>query len=576
MGGSRINVEVNGRMVSVNAGSTVLQACEAAGIEIPRFCYHERLLVAGNCRMCLVEIGGSPKPQASCAWPVSPNMKVLTDSPRVKKARESVMEFLLLNHPLDCPICDQGGECDRQDQSMVYGSDRSRMHEAKRGVEDKDVGPLVKTVMTRCIHCTRCIRFASEIAGVADLGTSGRGRETEVGTYISKPRRSEVSGNLIDLCPVGALTSKPYAFVARPWELESVDTVDTMDGLGSSIRIQVRGNEVRRILPRENDTLNQAWLGDKSRFARDGMPIQRVTQCYVGKSTGMAGKGLSAVDRSVALAKAVALRHGVREVQRVVSPSLDIETMDLTDRLGQQLQTQGKTVGIQVMGHGHAESHHVDAADMRASVKHVSAADRVVLVGMNPRHEAPGLNLVLRDSFLRDRVQVWSRGHPLNLTYPVTHVGLTPESLAQRVNGRHERSALLCQAKRPMRRVGPSIRQRQDAEAVSAARRHVGRDRERDASVESGWRVYHTWHPHASSAAATVMGRPGFTGWRGSSGSARVRVNVGVGDIREAGYPLPEVAPRGSLITRTSYGDDLVAMSDVVRALPSDFQTTGR
>jgi len=568
-----VNVEVNGRVVSVKSGSTVLQACEAAGVEIPRFCYHERLLVAGNCRMCLVEIGGSPKPQASCAWPVSPNMKVFTDSPRVKKARESVMEFLLLNHPLDCPICDQGGECDRQDQSMVFGSDRSRMHELKRGVEDKDLGPLVKTVMTRCIHCTRCIRFASEIAGVADLGTSGRGRETEVGTYVSKPRRSEVSGNLIDLCPVGALTSKPYAFVARPWELESIDSIDTMDGLGASIRVQVRGTEVRRILPRENDDINQAWLGDKSRFSRDGNSIQRLNADYAVKLTGN-GKILSMVDREVAMAKSVELLQDSQHVNFVVSPSLDIESLYRTSSLGELLRGRGQSVGLEVMGHS-SPSHSVDSFDVRTSIKGVSSADRVVLVGLNPRHESPILNLLLRESFLRDRVHVVSRGQPLDLTYPVSHVGLTLDTLNQMIRGSHPRSKVLSEAKRPLIMVGPSISLRQDAEVVKALLHTLSTQRERNASVEAGWTVLQTLHAKSGSAAAGVMGRPGFSGWSNAKGTSVVRVNVTSGDIREAGYSLPSLNQRTSLISRTSHGDELVAMSDVVRSIPSDLQASG-
>jgi NADH dehydrogenase (ubiquinone) Fe-S protein 1 len=230
-----VTVIINGVEVLVDKNSTVLQACESIGIEIPRFCFHERLSVAGNCRMCLVEIEKSPKPQASCALPVMNNMKIFTDTPLVKKAREAVLEFLLINHPLDCPICDQGGECDLQDQAMIYGSDSSRFYEYKRGVENKNIGPLVKMIMTRCIHCTRCVRFMSEVAGLGDFGTTGRGNSTEIGTYIEKNLNSELSGNIVDLCPVGALTSKPYAFKARPWELTSFDTLDISDGLGCNI-----------------------------------------------------------------------------------------------------------------------------------------------------------------------------------------------------------------------------------------------------------------------------------------------------------------------------------------------------
>jgi NADH dehydrogenase (ubiquinone) Fe-S protein 1 len=265
-----ITVTVDGESVQIPKGATVLHACDAAGIDVPRFCYHQRLSIAGNCRMCLVEVTKSPKPVASCAMPAMPGMEIKTTTELVKRAREGVMEFLLANHPLDCPICDQGGECDLQDQSMIYGSDRSRFTEMKRGVEDKELGPLVKTVMTRCIHCTRCVRFAKEVAGVEDLGTTGRGRDTEIGTYVSKLFNSELSGNVIDLCPVGALTSKPYAFTARPWELKMTESFDVSDALGSAIRVDTKGTEVMRITPRLNEEVNEEWISDKARFQYDG------------------------------------------------------------------------------------------------------------------------------------------------------------------------------------------------------------------------------------------------------------------------------------------------------------------
>ena len=275
-------VTVDGIEVEVPNGSSVLQACEAAGKEIPRFCYHERLSIAGNCRMCLVEIEKAPpKPISSCTYPVADGMVVHTDSPMVRNGRRGVMEFLLINHPLDCPICDQGGECDLQDQAMGYGMDHSRYAENKRAVKDKNLGPLVKTVMTRCIHCTRCIRFITEVAGVPDLGATSRGEHMEVGTYVEKALGSELSGNIIDLCPVGALTSKPYAFVARSWELSKVDSIDVLDAVGTNIRIDARGPEVLRILPRMNEDVNEEWLGDKSRFALDGLRRRRLDRPWV-------------------------------------------------------------------------------------------------------------------------------------------------------------------------------------------------------------------------------------------------------------------------------------------------------
>ena len=277
---------VDGVETNVPKGVTVLQACEQAGVDVPRFCYHQRLSIAGNCRMCLVEVEKSPKPVASCAMPVMPNMNIKTTTPLVKKAREGVMEFLLINHPLDCPICDQGGECELQDQSLIYGSDRSRYTEYKRAVEDKELGPLVKTVMSRCIHCTRCVRFATEVAGVQDLGVTGRGGQAEIGTYVSKLLTSELSGNVIDLCPVGALTSKPFAFTARAWELKFAESVDVTDGLGSNIRVDTRGTEVMRIVPRLHEGVNEEWISDKARFSYDGLKRQRLDTPMVKDANG--------------------------------------------------------------------------------------------------------------------------------------------------------------------------------------------------------------------------------------------------------------------------------------------------
>ena len=278
-------IKIDGVEMEVPAGITILQACELAGLEIPRFCYHERLSIAGNCRMCLVEVKpGPPKPQASCALPVADKQEIFTTTPMVQKARKGVMEFLLINHPLDCPICDQGGECDLQDQAMGYGFDRSRYHENKRAVPDKELGPLVKTSMNRCIHCTRCIRFATEVAGVEELGATGRGESMEVTTYVEHALSTELSGNLVDLCPVGALTSKPYAYEARSWELTKTELIDVLDALGSNIRVDTRGAQVMRVLPRLNDDVNEEWISDKTRHAIDGLRYQRLDRPYVRKA----------------------------------------------------------------------------------------------------------------------------------------------------------------------------------------------------------------------------------------------------------------------------------------------------
>jgi NADH-quinone oxidoreductase subunit G len=281
-----ITLTVDGTEVEVEEGSTVLQACEAAGKEVPRFCYHERLSIAGNCRMCLVEMERAPKPVASCAMPAGNGMVIKTDTPLVKKAREGVMEFMLINHPLDCPICDQGGECDLQDQAMGYGVADSRYQEEKRAVENKNMGPLISTIMTRCIHCTRCVRFATEVAGVPELGAIGRGESMEITTYLEKSMASELSGNVVDLCPVGALTSLPYAYKARSWELTHTSSIDVMDAMGSHIRVDTRGNEVMRVLPRINDDINEEWISDKTRHHIDGLMRQRIDRPYMRGTNG--------------------------------------------------------------------------------------------------------------------------------------------------------------------------------------------------------------------------------------------------------------------------------------------------
>jgi NADH dehydrogenase (ubiquinone) Fe-S protein 1 len=567
-----LTIEVNGVPVSVLLGSTVLQACEAVGAVIPRFCYHERLLVAGNCRMCLVEIAGSPKPQASCALPVSPNMKVFTDSPLVKKARESVMEFRLLNHPLDCPICDQGGECDRQDQSMIYGSDRSRRFETKRGVQDKDIGPLVKTVMTRCIHCTRCIRFSSEIAGVADLGTSGRGRSTEVGTYVSKAMTSEVSGNLIDLCPVGALTSKPYAFVTRPWELESVDTMDTMDGVGASVRVQSRGTEVLRVLPRENDELNQAWLGDKSRFSVDGAEVQRVVHAY---SRNQGQRRLVPLHEGVTDAAKV-LTSGVEGLQVVLSPARDIESIQAVQQRVEEVRQAGLPVHVSVLGQMSGDAHAPQTSGtieshsrLGMSVRALQNTDACLRVGVNLRHEYPLLNLWLRESFLRDRVQVMSMGDQVDLSYPVQQTSRTVNGLRALVSGEHPWSKVLATAVRPTIIVGEGRQHRHDAgvmlHALTQYAYRLGNT--------TGWRVLNQRHSGASGTYRATTGMPGFTGFSGDEKVSLRTVGLMADDLKEAGYCEPTSS---RWVAMTSHGDERLSRgTSVVLPMPLGMEAEG-
>lgn len=392
-----VELTVDGIAVSVPVGTTIMQACGVAGVDVPRFCYHERLKIAGNCRMCLVQVNGGPKLVASCAAPVAGKMSIVTGNEVVKRAREGVMEFLLANHPLDCPICDQGGECDLQEQAMAFGSDRSRFlleKEDKRAVEDKAFGPLVKTSMNRCIHCTRCVRFANDVAGVDDLGTTGRGNEMQIGTYIEKMLDSELSGNIIDLCPVGALTSKPYAFTARPWELKRTESIDVMDAVGANILIDVRGQEVMRILPRLKEDVNEEWLGDKSRFAYDGLKYQRLTNPLAR----IDGQQLEEVswEEALLLAAERIRAFGGDEIEVVAGPFVDLESLvvakDLFSRLGcPNLRFENDAwmpVDIQA------------SFRLNCSLAGIEEADRILIVGANPRKEAPLIGARIRKAYL--------------------------------------------------------------------------------------------------------------------------------------------------------------------------------
>src|SRR6478672_1522364 len=394
------NIKVDGKLVEVPDYFTLMQAAEAAGAEIPRFCYHERLSVAGNCRMCLIEVkGGPPKPQASCAMGVKdlrpgPNgepPEIFTNTPMVKKAREGVMEFLLINHPLDCPICDQGGECDLQDQAMAFGVDSSRYHENKRAVEDKYIGPLVKTVMNRCIHCTRCVRFTTEVAGISELGAIGRGEDMEITTYLEQAMSSELQGCVVDLCPVGALTSKPYAFAARPWELTKTETIDVMDAVGSAIRVDARGREVMRILPRVNDDVNEEWISDKTRHVVDGLRAQRLDQPYIRKNGRL--QPASWAEAFSNIVRNVRASTGKR-IGAIVGDLAGAEEMfalkELMDRLGSpNIDARQDSAAIDPKW-GRA------SYLFNATIAGIEQADALLIVGSNPRREAAVLNARIR------------------------------------------------------------------------------------------------------------------------------------------------------------------------------------
>ena len=454
-----VPVFVDGREVHVQKGVTVLQACEHAGVHVPRFCYHPRLSIAGNCRMCLVEVEKSPKPVASCAMPVMPNMNIKTTTDLVKKAREGVMEFLLINHPLDCPICDQGGECELQDQSMIFGSDRSRFTEGKRAVEDKELGPLVKTVMTRCIHCTRCVRFATEVAGVQELGVTGRGGQAEIGTYVSKLLSSELSGNVIDLCPVGALTSKPFAFTARSWELKPTETIDVLDGLGSSIRVDSKGTEVMRITPRLHEGVNEEWISDKARFSYDGLKRQRLDAPYAkNPKTNKLEK--VTWETALEIVGEQLSKADPRNLRAVAGKLADCESIvalkDVMTSLG--------CVNFEVEG-VNADAVNVDSRSnyiMNSNIVGVEDADVVLMVGADVRLEAPVLNARLRRANVAGGVKMATLGHHGDLTYPVENLGTEASIINDLLSGKHAFSETLKNAKNPCVIVGSAVLNRPD------------------------------------------------------------------------------------------------------------------
>ncbi len=476
-------LKVDGIDVEVPNGASVLQACEAVGVEIPRFCYHERLSVAGNCRMCLVEIEKAPKPVASCAYPVADGMVVKTDTTMVRNARRGVMEFLLINHPLDCPICDQGGECDLQDQAYSYGMDHSRYAENKRAVKDKYLGPLVKTFMTRCIHCTRCIRFSSEVAGVPEMGATSRGESMEVGTYIEKALTSELSGNLIDICPVGALLNKPYSFTARPWELRKTDSVDVHDALGTSIRVDSRGSEVLRILPRINDAVNEEWMADKGRFSHDGLKRRRLDKPWLREN----GR-LRPATWPEAFGAIAAKLNGLAgdRIGAVAGDLCDAESMlalkDLMTSLGSH--------NLDCRQDGAAlDASNREFYTFNSTVAGIDDADAILLVGCNPRREAPVLNARIRKRWALGGCPVGVIGPEVDLTYAHSNLGDGPGILAK-FEG--EFADAFRRAERPMVIVGQGALTRPDGAAVLAAAWAVARDAGGLGAVWHGFNVLHT------------------------------------------------------------------------------------
>ena len=444
-------LKVNNIEVEVEDGLTVLQACEKAGVEIPRFCYHEKLSIAGNCRMCLVEMEKSPKPVASCAMPAAEGMNIKTNTEFVEKARKGVMEFLLANHPLDCPVCDQGGECDLQDQSMFYGVDKSRFKENKRQVPEKNMGPLIKTQMTRCIHCTRCVRFATEIAGVEELGAIGRGEDMQITTYLEQSMQSELSANVVDLCPVGALTSKPYVFEARPWELKKTESIDVMDAIGSNIRVDTYGWEVKRILPRINEDINEEWISDKTRHACDGLSNQRLDTPYIKYNGKFEKASWSEVFNII---KSKFKNTDKEKICGLTGDLVNMETLYIFKEFF------NKTLGSQNIesrdNHTYLNPEKRENYLFNSSINGIEEADFIFLLGTNPRFEATILNARIRKSYLQNKTKIISLNEMGDLTFPYQSLDGNTETVKKIIEGKHEVSDLIKQAKKPMVIMGQS------------------------------------------------------------------------------------------------------------------------
>jgi NADH-quinone oxidoreductase subunit G len=511
---------IDGIEIEVEKGTSVLQACEQLGIEIPRFCYHDRLSVPANCRMCLVEMERSPKPIASCAMPAADGMVIHTNSELTHKARKGVMEFLLINHPLDCPICDQGGECDLQDQAMAYGFDKSRFAENKRAVKEKYLGPLIKTFMTRCIHCTRCIRFADEIAGVPELGATGRGEHMEIGTYIEQAITTELSGNMIDICPVGALTSKPYAFAARPWELRKTETIDALDAVGSNVRMDARGSEVMRVLPRLHEDINEEWISDKTRFAYDGLKRQRLDRPYVRRDGKLTPASWD--EAFAAIAEQMKALKG-EQMAALAGDLCDVESMYALKLLFEQHGSPHRDC--------RQDGAKVDPG-VRASyvfntgIAGIERADAILIIGSNPRWEAAMVNARIRKRYLQGGLKVGVIGEQRDLSYAYDYLGAGPASLQELLDGKHSFAETLKNAEKPMLILGQGALARPDGAKVLGAARALA---EQTGMIQEDWNGFNVLH----TAAARVGGLDiGFVPGEGGRDTAGILEGAESGDIK--------------------------------------------
>ena len=447
-----LKLKVNDIDIEVEEGLTVLQACEQAGVEIPRFCYHEKLSIAGNCRMCLVEMDNSPKLIASCAMPATDGMVIKTNTEKVEKSRKGVMEFLLTNHPLDCPVCDQGGECDLQDQSMYYGIDKSRFKENKRYVSEKNMGPLIKTQMTRCIHCTRCIRFITEVAGVPELGAIGRGENMQISTYLEQSMESELSANVIDLCPVGALTSKPYVFEARPWELKKTETIDVMDAVGSNIRVDTYGWEVKRVLPRINEEINEEWISDKTRYACDGLKNQRLDTPYIKNNNKFEKTSWSEVY------KKIFEKISETPSDKIAGITGDMNNMETLFSIKEFFEKIIKSKNLD----SRSDDFYVNSTErmnyvFNTKIEGLEESDLILLIGTNPRFEATILNSRIRKAYLKNKTKIYSVGDVGDLTYPYEVLDNNTKLIKDIINNKNVMSEKIINSKKPTIIIGQSI-----------------------------------------------------------------------------------------------------------------------
>lgn len=548
-------LKIDGIEIEVEQGTTVLQAAEQAGIEIPRFCYHERLSIAGNCRMCLVEVSpGPPKPAASCALPAGDGMEVKTNTEKVRKFREGVMEFLLINHPLDCPVCDQGGECDLQDQSVAYGLGNNRYSEKRRIVKEKNMGPLIRTIMTRCIHCTRCVRFAEEIAGVPSLGAVGRGENTQITTYGEQAFASELSGNVVDLCPVGALTSKPYTFKARPWELKSTETIDVHDALGSNIRIDSRGRAVMRALPRIHEDVNEEWISDKTRHAVDGLSKNRLDRPYVKKKGKMVEASWQEAFQIIAN-KLKGLKGD--QIAGLVGDLCDGESMYALKQLLNSLGSEN--IDCRIDGSKVGAKHRVGYL-FNSGVSGIAQADACLLIGTNPRLESPVLNARLRQRWLTRDCKVAYIGPAVDLSYKVEQLGDSVAILQDILDGKNNFAKTLKAAKKPMLILGTGALNRSDSGQIIKLAHDIA---EKYGFVKGDWNGFNVLHTAASRVAALDLGLVSKKGVDGilsgaENGTIKVVYNLGADELDTSQLKKAFVIYQGS------HGDEGVKNADVI------------